>query len=163
MFSVDQYIVNTFNAKRFPKQKVVWKFLADARWLMMSLFFLPGLHLVIKNEWRTCIIMGISSVIAIIFGYALKMLILRPRPNNYITYLGKGDSSFPSLHALCAFNLAYLLTLFIPELTLLWWIIATLIGLSRMYIQVHYLTDVIGGGVLGIGLAHILLLMISYV
>ncbi len=159
MFLADHYIVTRFNEKRFPKQKAFWKAVADARLLVTLLFLLPSLHLLAQGQWRWVLLMSFSSAFAIAFGYLLKALILRPRPNNFVTYLGKFDSSFPSLHSLCAFNLAYLLTLFLPSFALIWFLIAALIGCARMYIQVHYFSDVLGGVIFGIGIAHLTLLI----
>lgn len=160
MVIIDKYILNKFNEQRLPRQKLLWQMFADARLLLIVLFLLPGLFLLIIGHWQWLLIMIISGAASITFGYILKTLILRPRPNNYVTYLGRFDSSFPSLHALCAFNLAYLLSLFIPELSLAWFLIASLIGIARMYIQVHYFTDVCGGIIFGIGIAHLTLILL---
>ncbi|WP_066704415.1 phosphatase PAP2 family protein [Curvibacter delicatus] len=68
------------------------------------------------------------------------------------------DSSFPSGHAANAFMLATLLTALLrPRRWLLWFGLATLVALSRVYLGLHYPGDVLAGAVLGAGLSGVLL------
>ncbi len=60
------------------------------------------------------------------------------------------SSSFPSGHTASAFAFATAITADVPELTALLYGMATLIGVSRVLTGVHYPSDVIGGGVLGL-------------
>ena len=63
--------------------------------------------------------------------------------------------SFPSGHSASAFLMMTVLTGFFPALqipTLLW---ATTVGIARVYLGVHYPTDVLAGAVLGIFTARI--------
>lgn len=84
----------------------------------------------------------------------LKPLVARPRPydyNNGIEILVKHLSSFsfPSGHTAIAFAFAFSLLVFgkkgfIPGL-----VFAILMGFSRMYLYVHYPTDVLFGAIIG--------------
>ena len=60
--------------------------------------------------------------------------------------------SFPSGHATVSFACATVLAVAVPRLR--WWLfaLATLIGLSRVYVGVHYPADVLVGALLGVGL-----------
>ncbi len=63
--------------------------------------------------------------------------------------------SFPSGHTASAFLMMTLLANFFPVLqipTLLW---ATTVGIARVYLGVHYPTDVLAGAVLGISTAQV--------
>lgn len=84
----------------------------------------------------------------------LKPLIRRPRP--YLTIQGlvclvppESSAGFPSGHAASGFACAYLLTRSYGKIGALAYIPATLIALSRVYVGVHYLTDVLAGMALG--------------
>lgn len=64
-----------------------------------------------------------------------------------------GNGSFPSNHAMNSFAVATVVTHFIPWMTIPFFIIAFIGGYSRLYLGVHYPTDVVAGAVIGIFLA----------
>jgi len=90
----------------------------------------------------------------------LKFSFARVRPASYFDYPLPGSPSFPSGHALYAASvfggLAVLLTARLEHrlLQLLVWLIALslilLVGLSRVYLGVHYPSDVLAGYAIGI-------------
>jgi membrane-associated phospholipid phosphatase len=98
---------------------------------------------------------GIAFALTIGETYALKALVKRPRP--YITYpdlknqITEGSYSFPSGHTSSTFSIATSLSLNYPK----WYVIvpayvwAGATGFSRMYLNVHYPTDVLTGAALG--------------
>lgn len=85
----------------------------------------------------------------------LKAYFERPRPctvlPDVITPIGcAGSFSFPSNHALNNFAVATFFYLLYPKLKWILFISATLIALSRVYLGVHYPSDIIGGALIGI-------------
>jgi membrane-associated phospholipid phosphatase len=90
----------------------------------------------------------------------LKFSFARVRPPSYFDYPLPGSPSFPSGHALYAASvfggLAVLLTARMQSrlLQLLVWVVAVslifLVGLSRVYLGVHYPSDVLAGYAIGI-------------
>jgi membrane-associated phospholipid phosphatase len=107
---------------------------------------------------NACVIFGsaaLTSGITIILKYSIN----RDRP--FVTYpditkkSDAGSPSFPSGHTSSAFSTATSLSLAYPK----WYIIvpsfawAGTVGYSRMYLGVHYPSDVLAGAVIGAGSA----------
>lgn len=94
-------------------------------------------------------------------GYRLlKEYFARPRPctilSDAITPLGcAGTYSFPSNHALNNFAVATFFSFLFPQFRLVLFITASLIAISRVYLGVHYPSDILGGAILGIIFGYI--------
>ncbi|MCI0436429.1 MAG: phosphatase PAP2 family protein [Gemmatimonadetes bacterium] len=90
-------------------------------------------------------------------GELLKLLFRRQRPGaDYVAYafrpwsdrpLHNGGLSFPSTHAVVAFGAAVALTRLFPRAWPVWWALATGCALTRVLAQAHYLSDVVGAGI----------------
>ncbi len=126
------------------------------------IWILLALVLMIFKKTRTG---GFVMLVSLGFGYVLNDLILknifeRVRPFNeceelkeFILNLGiklPTSNSFPSGHSFSSFNCAVVLMLFNKKLGYLTIPLASLIALSRIYLCVHYPTDVLAGIILGI-------------
>lgn len=61
--------------------------------------------------------------------------------------------AFPSGHATSTFGAAVAVSRMWPSTRALWWAFAVLVGYSRIYLGHHYPFDVLGGAVLGVGIA----------
>jgi len=100
--------------------------------------------------------------------YGLKFLTQRQRPFLFLemgSKLSKGpgeilDPSFPSAHADFSFMMAVLLALWFPRYRIIFFIVAGFIGWTRIYLGLHYPTDVIAGALLGYGITKAYLLWI---
>jgi undecaprenyl-diphosphatase len=89
----------------------------------------------------------------------LKVLIPRHRPRLHTIVREPHDHSFPSGHAATSFAGATLLSAYAPRLRVPLYALAVLIAFSRLYVGVHYPLDVLGGAVVGVGVATALLLL----
>ena len=111
---------------------------------------------------RLLLLYGIQSVVI----YGLKFLVNRERPLFFLemaSKLSKGpgeilDPSFSSAHTAYAFMMATLLAYWFPRYRIIFYIIAGFIGWTRIYLDLHYPTDVITGGLLGYGITRIYIL-----
>ncbi len=89
----------------------------------------------------------IKPLVARIRPYDVQQIVLLIREPN--------DFSFPSGHTLASFAVATALCMWKPRLGIPALILAVLIAFSRMYLYVHYPTDVLVGIVLGVGFAFL--------
>src|SRR5262249_42976996 len=126
---------------------------------------LVGMGLLLyRRRYHTAPLFGTTAVVAFVVDRGVKYLVNRPRPENAWPVIPTPDlPSFPSGHALIStaiyVSLALLLTgrLHRPWLRYLIvtasLLLAFLIGVSRVYLGVHYVTDVWGGWAAGLALA----------
>ena len=95
----------------------------------------------------------------------LKNLIKRARPfvDLSTTVVGGEASgySFPSSHATAAFAMAVILSNFQPRLRHVFFFLAFCVSLSRVYMGVHYPSDIIAGALVGIGIGSVSLRLVS--
>jgi membrane-associated phospholipid phosphatase len=110
---------------------------------------------------KTACLMLAASAVNIGVTYAMKYSFNRQRPyDTYPDILKKssgGGPSFPSGHTSSSFATATSLSLAYPK----WYIIvpsytwAATVGYSRMYLGVHYPSDVLAGAITGAGCAYL--------
>lgn len=109
---------------------------------------------------RKCRKAGLTTMLALVINVILangilKHLVQRPRP--FDTYGGlqvlihrPADWSFPSGHASASFAAAFVLYHYLPKkFSIVMFVLAALISFSRLYLGVHYPTDVFAGVFVG--------------
>lgn len=117
---------------------------------------------------------GVISAVALLGSLLInnelvKNLVKRPRP--FVTFTDlqiiiptPSQYSFPSGHTSSSFAAAAVFYRYLPKkLGLPSVILAGLIGFSRMYVGVHYPTDVLAGVVMGICLSYLAEFLVNFV
>lgn len=99
-----------------------------------------------KMGWEVAASLSSSHLIV----HLLKRKVNRPRPHTVLQVIEKFevpicDYSFPSGHTTASFAVANILAMHLPGLSGLILGGAVLVGLSRMYLGVHYPSDVLVG------------------
>jgi undecaprenyl-diphosphatase len=97
-----------------------------------------------------------AAVVGLLTNYVISHLVYRPRP--FVLYPHQvhllvqhvPDSSFPSDHATAVFAVATALVGSSKWLSRTFWIVAILIAIARVFIGVHWPTDVLAGLVIGL-------------
>lgn len=124
-----------------------------------------GIILWKKYKWRTFAFGWITLLYCGILAQSLKRLVY-PNADRPLKFLGKEvlrlvsdvevhtTHSFPSGHTTCAFALYGFFAFLLAKYGKLWqfvlFLIAGLIGYSRMYLSQHFLEDVVFGAFLGL-------------
>ncbi|MCH5324061.1 MAG: phosphatase PAP2 family protein [Eubacterium sp.] len=124
---------------------------AGAIWILAAIACLC-----FRQTRRAGVCMAVALVLGLVIGnLALKNIIDRPRPfelREWITLIvpPPGDPSYPSGHTLAAFNAAIPLFVYHRRLGALALTYAAVMAFSRLYLYVHYPTDVLGGLILAV-------------
>jgi undecaprenyl-diphosphatase len=128
--------------------------------ILIPVSVLVAVAFLVKGWHRGALLVVVTLAGAGLLNGLLKFSFARVRPASFFDYPLPGSPSFPSGHALYAASvfggLAVLLTARIRSLLLqiAIWLVAIslilLVGLSRVYLGVHYPSDVLAGYAIGV-------------
>jgi undecaprenyl-diphosphatase len=115
--------------------------------------------MLLQRRYRTALFIFVTSTTGGIVGYAMKSVFMRARPT-IVTHLRPAfETSFPSGHAMQSAIVyltlgALLMRIAEGRLTKIYclavaMILTFVVGVSRVYLGVHYPTDVLGGWIVG--------------
>jgi len=120
-------------------------------------FILTSLFLWKENKRKWILPLWFTLALSAIVSFLLKIAIQRPRPYQIevVSSLLEGANhsiwnfSFPSFQAMLAFCAIPILSKEFPKLKNIWVIFAVLIAISRVYLGVHFMSDILVGGLIG--------------
>lgn len=122
-------------------------------------FFLTSLFLFQSHKRKYILPLWISLGLSVVVSFLLKSLIQRQRPFqlglvSILPILEKAshltwNSSFPSFQAMLVFSAIPILWREFPKFKHVWIIFACIVAFSRVYFGLHFLSDVIAGGLIG--------------
>ncbi|QKS71179.1 phosphatase PAP2 family protein [Paenalkalicoccus suaedae] len=126
-----------------------------AIWIIISVF-LFFLHR------KKALLLGASLAITGFLSDQLKSMIARSRPPESVVGINSPISnpesySFPSIHTSLSFTAAVMLHYFFPKLRIYIWPLAILTSFSRLYLTVHYPSDIVAGALIGTAIALLLI------
>jgi undecaprenyl-diphosphatase len=122
--------------------------------IVIAFLLIPATH-------RLGMRLAIAQVVITAAVQIIKAIVARVRPYNALTgivpFKMEKDYSFPSGHTAASFGTALVVTATFAMSGIFCFGLAVCIGLSRIYIGVHYPTDVIAGGLIGLGITSVLI------
>ena len=151
---------------RYPWATRLWRMVTMS--CNFGIVWIIGGFILLANKGSRAI--GIVAVVALAISSVLTNLLIKPLVNrtrpfdmfNEIFPLIKlpRDSSFPSGHTSASFAFAYICYIMMHnKIGIAIMIFAFMIAFSRMYVGVHYLSDVVVGSIVGIFSARLALYM----
>jgi undecaprenyl-diphosphatase len=152
MIDPDRVMREALNSQVLPSYH--W-FFSTITWLgSASLWLLILTGCIVINRWRK-----IASVLFIVILFSMiitediKEVVQRIRPGDVVVggYFVTHSYSFPSGHTQTAFVIAIVLSAFLARrYNVITFLMAAGVGMSRIYLGVHFLTDVAAGAAVGI-------------
>ncbi|HEY1370561.1 MAG TPA: phosphatase PAP2 family protein [Gaiellaceae bacterium] len=119
-----------------------------------------GVVVLVARRWLSLLAYALTESLAPLASSTMKAIVDRPRPPEPMVH--PSGASFPSGHATYAGATCVALVLLFTSpgpRRRLWWALAGLaiagMAWSRTYLQVHWLSDVLAGSLLGIGVAFL--------
>lgn len=153
---VDEAIYNFIIGLRCDFLDIYFKFITHFGDTIFIVGVVAGFLLFYRK--RNGLFLAVSAVDSALLTLIFKHIFLRPRPE-HLRLVEQGGYSFPSGHAMisvCVYGYLLYLVLQIKNKILKYILIVLLsiliisIGISRIYVGVHYPTDVVAGYSLGI-------------
>jgi undecaprenyl-diphosphatase len=151
-FLVDKVVLNIITAIQYP---LLFQFfytvtLLGEIYIYIWIAIILTAALMIYRKPITAFLLTLIS--AWIIQILIKLIVNRPRPFEALhinSLVATSMSSFPSGHAMMFFAFIPTMSKYFPKMKAILWIVAILVGFSRIYLGVHYFSDVIAGAILG--------------
>ena len=126
------------------------------QWGVVPVDIALTIGLLIARRWREATFAGVSFAGSALLNMATKQFFQRDRPTLWESIAPEHTFSFPSGHAMGSATLAMVVVLLCWHTRWRWLAVALagsfalLVGISRIYLGVHYPSDILGGFAAGI-------------
>jgi undecaprenyl-diphosphatase len=156
-FFFDRAISDSVAYIQHPLLTKVMEWFSHEITVLVILVILSALFLYEERKNKFIPFLFMSFITAFIVTYALKFIIMRPRPfgekiidlSFFNVALRFIDYSFPSAHSALAFSVLPILDKEFKKLKGFWIFFSCMIAISRIYLNQHFLSDVLAGCIIG--------------
>lgn len=158
-FVLDKTVMEFFSLIQNPVFDFFMQWFTHGGTLFVIMFAMISLFLWDEGKKKAVLPLWLSFATSLVGTFLLKFIIQRPRPvfEMVIPLISYMDYSFPSSHTAIAFCAVPLIRKAFPSVSWFFIIFASIVGLSRIYIQAHYLSDVVAGAIFGLFIGFIVL------
>ncbi|OPY26480.1 MAG: Undecaprenyl-diphosphatase [Methanocella sp. PtaU1.Bin125] len=162
MQDIDQAVQAAFNAHSVPGYSTFFYAVTQLGSAYLWIATL-AIYLFVGRWKKIAAALIITLAFGMIVNEDIKGIVQRIRPENVMIggYFTFYNFSFPSGHTETAFILATVMSAFIAlRYSLVTYLLAVSVGISRIYLGVHYFTDIIGGALTGIAIGWLAALIL---
>ncbi len=154
---VYQFIMSIFGLT--STMMLIMKFITTLGSTLVIVTSILCIAVLVKNK-KYFLIFTFANLIGVILNNILKIIIRRPRPTETLVLTAESSYSFPSAHSMMSMIFYGLLIYYVTKFVKKKWLknalvgilsaIILFVGISRIYLGVHYVTDVLVGYIIGI-------------
>jgi undecaprenyl-diphosphatase len=136
----------------------------------VTTFGVPFMVLLVALQWwskqhrpvrrHTCVAAGLSFIIGLAIAQLMLLFIHRIRPYDagisHLIVAPTADWSFPSDHAIASLSIVFTFALQgLRRWSLIFLSLASLVCISRIYVGMHYVSDILGGAAVALLAAYV--------
>lgn len=162
---LDKFVMQLMFLIKNPFLDIIMEWFSNEITVFVILVIISGLFLYQERKTKHIAVLLGSFFTSFLLTYLFKLFFMRPRPLGTIFHsigffdynLKFPDYSFPSAHSSTAFSVLPILDKEFKKIHIFWIIFSVMIAISRIYLNEHYLSDIIAGSILGYMIGYVLL------
>jgi len=146
---LDKFISDLFTTPKNQYLTYFFEQISNFTFIFSIVALYTTFILYLEENKKAILPLWITLVITLAITIFMKILIARTRPNDLNFVFSGFDYSFPSQHTAFAFAVLPIIFRLFPKYKWHYLTFACIIAFSRIYLNVHYLSDVVAGALIG--------------